>query len=340
MQLVILSNRPAVVAETTAHLRHFLPWLDRVAIVAPAATHAALEAAFVAGAGVELIADEELGGGLAGLDHMERNFTLRGGLAHHPSIDDVFLMADDDHRPLKPVDESFFRDGDRHRGYFFYDLDEWPGRSTPFDDGQHQVRELLGYLGYEHLAYASHMPQIIRKDVLAETWALAARLTDSRSLCEWALYFNAGRGLHPELFCDPEPFRTMCWPQYANEWPWWVRPPEYVFENFYPELYEPRHLFAGLPTELDPSRVERDAVEKILRWSEMGRRTAHLDFPDDIANPWTKDSTLRKGAFGMLRRFRQAYDYVSREDRARITELNGTVTRLEDEVRRLRRDTP
>ena len=119
-----------------------------------------------------------------------------------------------------------------------------------------------------------------------------------------------------------------------------MRPPEYVFENFYPELYEPRHLFAGLPTTLDPARVERDAVEKILRWSEMGRRTAHLDFPEDIANPWPKDSTLRRGAFGMLRRFRQAYDYVSREDRARITELNGTVTRLEDEVRRLRRDAP
>src|SRR6187431_800291 len=110
MQLVILSNRPTVVAETTAHLRHFLPWLDQVVIVAPSATHAAVETAFGPGSRVELIADEELGGADAGLDHMERNFTLRGGLAHHPSIQDVFLMADDDHRPLKPVEESFFRD--------------------------------------------------------------------------------------------------------------------------------------------------------------------------------------------------------------------------------------
>src|SRR5689334_13090858 len=111
MQLVILSNRPTIVAETTSHLRHFMPWLDRVVVVAPAATHTAVEAAFGPGSDLELIADEELGGGQTGLDHMERNFTLRGGLAGHPSIDDVFLMADDDHRPLKPVDESFFRDG-------------------------------------------------------------------------------------------------------------------------------------------------------------------------------------------------------------------------------------
>src|SRR5262249_47219100 len=147
MQLVTLSNRPTVVAETVAHLRHFLPWLDRVVVVAPASSHAEVEAAFGSGSAGELLAREELRGAAAGPDPMERNFTLRGGLGPHPSIDDVFLMADDDHRPLKPVDESFFRDGDRHRGYFFYDLDEWPGRSTPFDDGQHHVRELLGYLG-------------------------------------------------------------------------------------------------------------------------------------------------------------------------------------------------
>jgi hypothetical protein len=339
MQLVTLSNRPAVVAETVDHLRHFLPWLDRVVVVAPRRAHDEMAAA-LDGHDVALLGDEDLaaagGVDLGSLDHMERNYTLRGALAGQPSIDEVFLMADDDHRPLKAVDESFFRDGDRHRGYFFYDLVEWPGTSTPFDIGQHQAGELLRYLGYDHLAYGSHMPQLIRKEHLAEAWEVAARLTPSRSICEWSLYFNVSRARHPEAYCEPAPFRTMCWPQYANEWPWWVAPPEYVFENFYPELYAPGHLFDGLPTALDPGRVERDAVEKIMRWSALGRRTAQLDFTGGVADPWTKGSPVRRGAFGILRRLRQAYGYVAGGDRARLTELTGTVRRLEDEVRRLR----
>ena len=272
------------------------------------------------------------------MDHMARNFTLRGAFASPVAIDTEFLMADDDYRPLKPVEPSFFREGDKHRCFYFYDLDDWPGDSTPYDVGQHNVRELLGYLGYERLAYGSHMPQLIRKPYLDEAWKLASRLTDSPILCEWSLYFNVARALHPGDFCDPEPFRALCWPQYPNEWPWWVRPPEYVFENFYPELYAAGHLFDGLPTQLDAECAERHNVEKILRWSALGRRTARLDFPTDVANPWTKDSLTRRAAFGVLRRFRKAYGYISMEDRSRLTELSGTVARLEEDVRRSHRD--
>jgi hypothetical protein len=115
-----------------------------------------------------------------------------------------------------------------------------------------------------------------------------------------------------------------------------VRPSEYVFENHHPELYRPGHLFEGLPTRLDPDRVERDNVEKIFRWSALGRRVTSLDVPSDVANPWTKGSSGRRAAFGMLRRARQAYDYISMEDRARMTELSGAVARLAEELRRRR----
>ncbi|MCC6225331.1 MAG: hypothetical protein IT195_02850 [Microthrixaceae bacterium] len=339
MQVVTLSSRPDVLAETLTHLRHFLPWIDDVVVIAPEAQRASFEKLVDS----TVVSDEEISGlstaELRGLDHMSRNFTLRGGLGRHDAVADQFLMADDDHRPLKAVDPSFFIDGEgRHRGYFFYDLDEWPGTSTPFDDGQHHARELLGYLGYDRLAYGSHMPQMIRKEFLAEVWDLVARLTDTKSLCEWTMYFNAAQARHPDAFCDPEPFRTLAWPQYPNEWPWWVRPPEYVFENFYPELYEAGRLFDGLPTALETERTERVNVEKILRWSTLGRRIANLDFPDDIANPWTQDSRARRGAFKVLRRMRQAYGYLSMEDSARLTELSGSVRRLEDEIRRLRAD--
>src|SRR5262249_34022431 len=156
-----------------------------------------------------------------------------------------------------------------------------PGHDTAFDDGLHNLRELLSYVGTERLAYASHMPQLFRRDHWAEAYELASRTMPDVPLCEWGLYFNVARHLHPDDFCDPEPFRTLCWPEYPNEWPWWVRPSEYLFENFYPGLYRPGHLFDGIPTALDPDRVERHSLDKIVRWAEFDRRAARLDFPTD-----------------------------------------------------------
>ncbi len=338
MQIVLLSTRPHVLAETWAHIRHFMPWADRALVIAPAR----VAPAFALSGDVTVLTDEDLTGfsslELAAMDHMTRNFTIRGALGVHDSVDDEFVMCDDDARPLKPVDPSFFRRDGRDRCFYFYDLDAWPGDDTPFDAGQHNVRELLAYLGYERLAYGSHMPQLIRKAYLAEAWALARRLTHHAALCEWALYFNVARALHPDDFCDPEPFRTLCWPQYPGEWAWWVRPPEYVFENFYPELYRPGHLFDGIPTALDPDAAERHSVEKVLRWSSFGRRVERLEFPRDIVNPWTGTSSARRAAFGVLRRAQQAFGYVSFSQRHRITELQGTVARLDDELRRLQKD--
>jgi hypothetical protein len=110
-----------------------------------------------------------------------------------------------------------------------------------------------------------------------------------------------------------------------------------VFENFYPQLYEPGHLFAGLPTALDPDGAERTNVEKSLRWSRFGRRSARLEFPDGVANPWTAGSPLRKAGFGVLRRLQHAFDYVALDQRTRTTELQGRVARLEEDLRRAER---
>ena len=337
MQLVMLSARPKVAAETMLHVRHFMPWIGDVVVVCPEA----LAAAFDSIDRAEVVTDETLLGttstGITALDHTTRNFVLRGALASHPAVADEFLMTDDDYRPLKPIGLDGFRTPEGlDRSFYFYDLGAWPGASTPFDDGQHDVGQLLSYLGVDRLAFASHMPQIVRKDLMAAAWAEVESLTDRRRLCEWALYFNLGRARRPEMFADPEPFRTLCWPQYPHEWPAWVAPSDYAFENFYPDLYSPGHLFDGIPTALDPEHVERHNVEKILRWSEFGRRVARLDFPDDVANPWTGDSIARKASFGVLRGLRKAYDYVALDERARITELQGTVARLEDELRRRR----
>ena len=340
MQIVYLSDRPEVLAETWAHVRHFMPWADRCVVSMPAAKvgAASANAGTGAGADVVVVSDEDVTGlthaELSALDHVRRNVTIRRALIERTDlVDDAFILSDDDYRPIRPVDRSFFGDEAGDIGYFSYDLAAWPGDSTDFDEAQHVTHQAMAYWAFPHLSYGAHMPQIMRKDLWTEAFARFDRLTDDPMVCEWTLYFNVGLATASDRFADPQPFQTLCWPQYANEWPWWVRPESFAFENFYPELYSEGHLFAGLPTSIDPETAERTNFEKLLRWSRFGQRSAALDFPDDIANPWTKDSSVRKATFGALRRLRKAYDYLSLEDRSAMVELSGTVARLEHELR-------
>ena len=111
-------------------------------------------------------------------------------------------------------------------------------------------------------------------------------------------------------------------------------PPEYAFENFYPELYRPGHLFDGLPTALDPALAERHAFEKMLRWYRFDLDAGRLDFPTDVANPWlgeagTGAGRARRAFFSALRPMRKAYEYLAMEERTQLSELAGAISRLE-----------
>ena len=148
-------------------------------------------------------------------------------------------------------------------------------------------------------------------------------------ICEWALYFNIAAALHPERFAPPRPFHTLGWPQFGAEWPWWVTPERYSFENFYPDMYEPGHLFGEWRSTIDPDSAARDNFAKILAWTRFRRAAERLDFPADTENPWTKSSPLRRATFSLLRPARKAYRYLNTEDRAQLAELAGAVARLE-----------
>ncbi|MFN8051436.1 MAG: hypothetical protein U0Q22_08375 [Acidimicrobiales bacterium] len=314
MQIVYISNRPQVMRETWQHVRFFMPWVDRAVIVAPSGSHAAF-GAWVADEDITIVSDEEISGldpaALQRLDHVRRNVTLRRSLIAAGRTDDVFLLSDDDYRPMRDVPETFFTDGTRDIGYYSYELAEWPGHETDFDRAQHVTHDALAFLGLPHLAYGAHMPQIMRRDLWTEAFEQFEKVSTDSMVCEWALYFNVAQHLHPERFQEPRPFETMCWPQYGAEWPWWVRPSRWTFENFYDDLYLPNHLFDGLPTALDPANVTRTNFEKISRWTEFARAAERLEFPAGVYNPWTKDSALRKLYFRAMRPARKAYHHLS-----------------------------
>ncbi|HMT24984.1 MAG TPA: hypothetical protein PKA24_13490 [Microthrixaceae bacterium] len=328
MQIVYLSDRPQILQETWDHVRHFMPWIERAVVVTPARR----AEQFRSDDRVHLAFDEELTGltsaRLRDLDHVRRNVTLRKALLETEIVDDLFVLSDDDYRPIRPISPEFFHADGIDIGYYSYDLGHWPGDETDFDHAQHVTREALSYLGYPTLGYGAHMPQLMRREWWTEAFGEFHTVTDDVLVCEWALYFNVAAVRHPDRLAPARPFETMCWPQFGAEWPWWVRPARYSFENFYPELYEPEALFAGLPRRLDPAQAAKDNFEKILRWTRFARGARRLDFPSTVDNPWTSPSAGRAAAFGLLRKARGAYRYLAAEDRALLTELAGRVEAL------------
>ena len=322
MQIFYLSNRPEVFSDTWAYVAHNMAWITEAVVVAPAHSHEH----FPIDERIRLIDENELtgltSGQLKSMNHVERNVTLRRTAVSAGLVGDTFLLSDDDYRPMKPVEQSFFTGDDGDIGYFFHDLPSWPGDSTDYDAAQHVTSEVLGYLGAPRRAYGSHMPQIIRRDVWDVAFAYFDDLRNDQVVDEWSLYFNIGQWRFPDLFAEPRPYESMCWPPRLHEFAMWIRPPAYTFENFYPEFYEDGHLFQGIPIEFDESQLGRRSVEKLLRWSELGRRAERLDFDPDVFDPWTKQNAGRALLFRALRQVRWAQGHLAIGDRQRLGQIS------------------
>lgn len=338
-QIAYLSNRPEVLAETLGHVRHFMPWLRQAVVLCPASSMDAMRRENGAADGPELVlVDEDSLLTVAERrslpsDHQERNAFLRGALIDRGPLDELFLQSDDDYRPLKPVDSSVFVDDGLLVHYAFYDLALWRHGLTDFDKGQQSSYVLLCYLGAGHLAFASHMPQVLDKALSQEAWAVARKLTGGTTFCEWAVPLNYARMMAPERFAEPRTFRTMCWPRFPHEWPYWQRPTDLAFENFYPELYARGGLFDGISTSIDADNPERQAVEKIARWHAFDIAAGQLRFPEGVSNPW-QTSPGRRAFFRTARRARKLYEYAALEERTQLAQLAGAVAELQGQLQR------
>jgi hypothetical protein len=260
VQIVYLSARPDVLRGTVARVRKLLPFVDRYLAVMPARLAGSLDVPEM-----DIVTDEELLGRPPPSDHSTRNYALRAALTTCTAVDDVFVMSDDDNRPLIELDESVFLSGARHRRYWFGWLDEWDHRSTSFDACQHATRQALALLGHPRRAYASHMPQIVDKAMFAEVVDQLAPVAARHPVCEWAAYFNIAPALHPERFADPEPYLTLGWPENPGAWQATVEPGGFAFENHFPEHYGPGAVFDGI--EPDDASFE-SAIDRVVRWRQ------------------------------------------------------------------------
>ena len=250
-QIVYLSIHPELLLRTLAYVEHLMPFVDEALVV----TSARLTARFRYGGSlpVRLLTDEEILGDDEELfresDHQRKNWLLRSHLVGCDQVRDEFIMSDDDYRPLRPIPSTFFKRRSRTQAYFFHDLGSWPGRPTSYDLGLRNALGLLEARGYRSAkAFSSHCPQLIDKRLYAEMVERFGVEARRLAVDEWSIYFNHALEHHPDRF-EARPYRTLCWPARPSDWEGRYPPSELYFENFYPELYRPQQIFAGLPQE-------------------------------------------------------------------------------------------
>lgn len=268
-QMVILSARSADLLRTLPFLDACMPFIERLLIVCPQRTITELREQWHGRIQLSFFSDEELlDGEPLPQDHTVRNFYLRCRLLDKAPLDDVFIMSDDDYRPLVPLTQEFFLQNGRYQAYYCYDLREWRGTQgdyTSYDRSMFRTRDFLIANGLPVLQYSSHQPQIIDRKLYLE---MLAQFPDipMQGLDEWSTYFNYAIAKYPAMFAA-ERYCTACFPGAVSDWALYCEPKALIFENTYASLYAENGIFAGLSADYDAARFQAESAEKIRRWT-------------------------------------------------------------------------
>ena len=280
MQIVYISNRPKLLAETLGHVAMFMPFIDKAVVCVPDDLLEQFDASASA-IPLQLITEKSILsqtelGLLAKLDHQGRNYLLRKKLVAQARIEAQFIMSDDDARPLKMIEPiRYLEDGCYHR-YFFYDLPKWDNNQTEFDAGQISTGAVLQYNNFPQLSHASHMPQIIDRALFLEAAQFFKEYSLDFSLCEWSTYFNYAATKYPGRFHEPQIYKTLCWPEHPLAWKPYIQANEYLFENYTPSCYSANRPFEGLdPGVPVAEQIAKINIEKIIQWRRYSLACLH-----------------------------------------------------------------
>ena len=277
-QMVLLTARFEDAQSLLPYIDRFMPFIERVLLLCPDALAARRDELNGGRLRLSFLCDSEI---LAGEplpeDHAKRNFFLRCRAMRSDMIDDVFIMSDDDYRPMTTIGKEVFVDESSYKGYYSYDLRKWLGAAcafTSFDKAVLAERKFLQANGYPTRQYASHQPQVIEKAIFLDMLADHPGM-ETQGYLDWDVYFNYLQAKHPSLL-EVKPYVAMSWPGAGTDWPIYVKPPQYLFENHYRGMYEGKRIFADIPDVLDENyeencrkKIERfDAhIEKYTEWN-------------------------------------------------------------------------
>ena len=271
-QMVILSARDDILLETIPYIEHFMPFIQELVVCCPDAMAGQLEEKYNGRLQLKYLTDSMvLAGNQLPEDHSCRNFYLRCLAMKNGMIDEVFIMSDDDYRPLHTIAPDLFVKNGKYQAYYCYNLRDWTGTAgmpTSFDRCMFRTAEFLREHQYPRKLYASHQPQVIDKRIFLEMLAVHPGIMD-KGYDEWSTYFNFGQFRCPDRY-ESVPYLSMSWPGAPTDWEMQVIPQKFVFENYYPEQYKDGNLFAGFSTQYHDDIVSEN-VQKVMLY--MSRQT-------------------------------------------------------------------
>lgn len=246
-QLVVLSARCQDISNTLPYIEAYMPFIKKLLLCCPEGMKKEFTLIYKGRLEVEILTDDNLleGRSLPD-DHQARNFFLRSLVMRRDELDDVFIMSDDDYRPLQDISEEVFLKDGCYQAYYCHSLDTWKGtagKMTSYDLGMFRTKDFLLEHQYPVLQYSSHMPQIIDKEKYQE-FLDTHNGVELLGIDEWSGYFNWLQHKYPKIV-EIRPYVTMCWPGNPTDWAVEVEPKKYLFENYYEELYEEGRVFYG-----------------------------------------------------------------------------------------------
>lgn len=268
-QMVVLTARNDDILATLPYIDKFMPFIKEMVVCCPDKNVEELKSKYNGRLQLKFLTDSEvLAGNPLPQDHAMRNFFLRCLILKNPIIDDVFLMTDDDYRPLRELSINHFIKNNRYLSYYCYDLQSWKGtygNPTSFDESMARTKDFLLENGYPTMMYSSHQTQIIDKKIFNE---MTSKFPDiaNNGLCDWSTYFNYGVGTYPDMF-EPIPYVSMGWPGARSDWDLYVQPTDFLFENHYSVLYEKGKVFDGF-TENYHDNIQADNIQKVMLYSK------------------------------------------------------------------------
>ena len=269
-QMVILTARVDDIKRTIPYIENYMPFIEKILLCCPDKVADDMKAIETKRVIIDTLTDGEiLKGRPLPEDHGTRNFFLRCLAMQSDKVDEVFIMSDDDYRPLKEIDKKVFLEDDSYAAYYCNDLNEWKGvvgGMTSYDYYIFRTREFVNENRYPSYQYSSHMPQIIEKDIYLEMIKEHEGI-EMKGLDEWSSYFNYAQAKYPDLIRS-KPYIVMCWPGLRTDWDMYVKPTEYLFENHYDFLHEKGRIFEGLSEEYSNKTEEENRI-KIERFTKI-----------------------------------------------------------------------
>lgn len=229
--------------ETIKSVIQFCPFITKFLIVCPEKDKALLNLNYN-DKSFDFIFDDEIE--VKNTNHAYYNYHLRTKAALSDKLDCEFIMSDDDYRPLRPINLDYYKKDEKYNSYYFYDLEYWPNVKSSYDQCLNWTYKVLLSANYPTLAFSSHMPQIVNKEIYLEAARSFKSVSYGSSLCDWSTYFNYAIYHYPELFNEPLPYASLNWPDYHGIWPRYVINTDYYFENYYPFLYDKNDLYEAL----------------------------------------------------------------------------------------------